>query len=176
MNKILFKNLIPTPWKNGQGTTYQLDIYPANSSIAENNFDYRISFAEINGQNNFSKFLNYQRYLTVVLGDGIKFNQEELLQNQIILFNGDLDVESDILNSISVLDLGVIFNPQKVSAEMFLIKGNIIYQTHHEITYFVSTKINEPNEIHIFKNTIDKEMIILNDKYDYFVIGINMRK
>ena len=107
------------PWKNGQGTTFEIVKSPENSTLLDLNFDYRLSMAEINGENKFSLFNGFTRLLTVVRGEGITFNDDVIYQLQVKSFSGDLNVVSKpIVENEKVLDLGLIYNPNKIKASM----------------------------------------------------------
>lgn len=113
--QILFKDYIKMPWKNGLGTTLEVDIYPAESTMAKQNYDFRISMAQVINDNEFSHFSGMRRFLTVIHGSGIKFNQNTIFPFDILHFNGDENVSSGpIISGDENLDLGVIYNPQKV--------------------------------------------------------------
>lgn len=118
-----FKDLAIMPWKNGQGITHELEIQPINSSLKSLDFSYRISFAHIKGENEFSLFPGFNRILTIVKGDGIKFNEKKLKKNEFIQFHGEEKIVSNLLNSnCEVMDLGIIYNPQKVDIKFEKIK------------------------------------------------------
>lgn len=119
-NKYLFfSEYKKMPWKNGQGTTFEIVKSPENSTLLDLNFDYRLSMAEINGENKFSLFNGFTRLLTVVRGEGITFNDDVIYQLQVKSFSGDLNVVSKpIVENEKVLDLGLIYNPNKIKASM----------------------------------------------------------
>jgi environmental stress-induced protein Ves len=121
MHKIttIFQNFKKMPWKNGMGITYEVDIFPLESTLTDLNFDFRISMAQVSSENQFSKFLGMERYLTVIKGAGIKFNEKQLSFLDIIQFSGEAEIASGPLKAGEEnLDLGVIYNPNKVKCEM----------------------------------------------------------
>lgn len=109
-----------TPWKNGQGTTAQIKIFPTTSTFLELNFDWRLSIASIKAANSFSNFPGYQRLLTVWKGNGIKLNQKSLLPFEVLSFDGHEKIDCTLING-NVEDLGLIYNPQKITAEMKIV-------------------------------------------------------
>lgn len=156
------------PWKNGQGTTFEILISPESATLLDLNFDYRLSMAEIKGENRFSQFNGFNRLLTVVKGTGITFNDDEIKQFQIKFFSGNLSVISKpILENESVLDLGLIFNPNKIKASMELIKFPCGKLT-----------LNEFDRCFLI-NTKDLDTLILNNEDDlpkegtYFIVSIS---
>jgi len=115
MKLIQFKTLIPGPWKNGLGITYQLDIYPDSSGFSAGGYDFRVSMAKVNSDNDFSIFESKMRYLKIIEGKGIVLNQKELLFNQSIFFSGDEKIHASLIKpNDQILDLGIIYNPKKV--------------------------------------------------------------
>jgi environmental stress-induced protein Ves len=111
------------PWKNGLGTTFEVEIYPKNSTLAQLDFDYRISMALVSEDNEFSTFLGMQRILTVINGSGIKFNDKKIHPLDIVQFNGEERISSGpIISNEENIDLGIIYNPQKVTCMMKLLK------------------------------------------------------
>lgn len=58
------------PWKNGGGTTRELWIHPAGSSLAEG-FEIRLSVAEVRNSGPFSAFPSIDRTLLLLEGSGV---------------------------------------------------------------------------------------------------------
>ena len=57
------------PWKNGGGVTHQIAAHPAGSGLED--FDWRISMAEVASAGPFSPFSGVDRTLTLLEGAGI---------------------------------------------------------------------------------------------------------
>lgn len=112
---------LETPWKNGQGSTSQIKIYPENATISELNFDWRLSIAKISSPCPFSLFPDFQRILMVWKGQGLILNQKKLNPFEVLNFSGNEKINSQLVRS-TIWDLGVIFNPKKIKAEMKVIK------------------------------------------------------
>ena len=104
-------------WKNGQGVTYQISIYPTNCSVIKNDFIWRLSQAEVKSDNSFSSFPECERKLTVVSGVGLNLNQTALRQNQVHTFSGEEPIDCTLIDHESVLDLGLIYKKNLVQAE-----------------------------------------------------------
>ena len=112
MEKITFKDLAETPWKNGQGTTRQIAIHPANADIS--NFHWRISAATVNTVGPFSNFDNVTRSLALLTGDKITLNIQgqtvELHRDgQPVTFSGTVPTEMTDCPA-PALDFGVMTN------------------------------------------------------------------
>ena len=54
-------------WKNGRGTTYEVATSPDGSGTAD--FDWRISFADVDTDGPFSSFAGIDRVIVVVEGE-----------------------------------------------------------------------------------------------------------
>lgn len=92
MKKVIFNDLVETQWKNGQGTTKQIAIYPKNADIS--NFHWRISAATVNAMGPFSNFHNVTRSLALLTGEKITLKiQDQIIElhreGQPITFSGD---------------------------------------------------------------------------------------
>lgn len=100
------------PWKNGLGTTAQIAVAPDGQ--------WRISAATVNNPNPFSEFKGYQRLLTIWRGSGLLLNEYKLLPGDVYKFSGEVPIFCKNL-SPEVIDLGVIYHPEKVTATMEII-------------------------------------------------------
>jgi environmental stress-induced protein Ves len=58
-----------TPWKNGGGSTTEIAVAPAGASL--DNFDWRVSLAQVASDGPFSDFPGIDRSLAVVKGEGL---------------------------------------------------------------------------------------------------------
>ncbi len=105
------------PWKNGAGTTAEIDIQPAGSDFRETTFDWRISSAHIADENSFSKFPGYDRILTVLSGEGLILNSQELGPFEVYEFQGEDQVDCSLIEN-PVEDLNVIFRRDKYECSM----------------------------------------------------------
>lgn len=105
------------PWKNGLGTTTQIEINPLESTFPEDDFLWRVSSATVRTNNPFSKFPGYDRLLAVWQGNGLRLNGKDLIPSNIVHFSGEEFVQGDLIDG-DVLDLGVIFHRDLIQAEM----------------------------------------------------------
>ncbi len=60
-----------TPWRSGQGETAEIAVYPESGDLGAAAFDWRVSFATMGEDADFSAFPGFERILTVVAGDGL---------------------------------------------------------------------------------------------------------
>ena len=104
------------PWKNGLGTTAQIDLFRDSSDVSEN-FVWRLSAATIQSDGPFSFYPGYHRILGIWQGSGLWLNDIRLERFQVHSFSGDLKVDSRLIKD-QVLDLGLIFDPLKIKAHM----------------------------------------------------------
>jgi environmental stress-induced protein Ves len=104
-------------WKNGEG--YTLEIA---RSIGENldEFEWRISMADVKSAGEFSKFNGMQRFLTVLEGRGISLNIDSELKYlhtlQSVSFSGESEVYCELLAG-QIRDFNLIYDPKKISAQ-----------------------------------------------------------
>lgn len=118
--KLIASNEFQTmPWKNGQGITSQIELFPTSAELTKNNFDWRISQAQISSANSFSQFPGYDRCMTVVTGIGLKLNAHILLKNEIYRFHGEDSIDCTLLKD-PVEDLGVIFKRDSYECKMHI--------------------------------------------------------
>ncbi len=60
---------VPRPWKNGGGLTWDIACYPEQSGFDD--FDWRISMAEVATSGPFSVFSGVDRTMCILEGDGL---------------------------------------------------------------------------------------------------------
>ncbi len=115
MQLIRFENISPSHWKNGLGITYQIDIYPKEADFFAGSYLYRLSMAKVTCDNDFSVFEKKWRFLKIIEGKGLYLNDEKLLNDEALFFNGEEKIHSRLLdNKETVLDLGIIYDPKKI--------------------------------------------------------------
>jgi uncharacterized protein len=65
------------PWKNGGGSTIELDVFPDNSDVSAGSFAWRASIADVSADGPFSRFPGYERHIMAIAGDGMVIDVEE---------------------------------------------------------------------------------------------------
>ena len=141
------------PWKNGQGFT--LEVARSHGEGLEN-FDWRISIADVKTAGQFSYFQNKQRILGVLEGKGLKLQIDQkkivtLKQNQFFAFHGESEVHTELLNG-EIRDFNLIYNPQKIAVRLQWIN-----------TLQISSVFSDAKRIFIFN--VGKELNIeINEK------------
>ena len=105
------------PWKNGQGVTSEIAIFPPMARFPDDEFTWRLSSATIKSANHFSQFKNCDRLLVVWKGDGLILNTSELLPLKPFHFSGTEPMDCRLLGG-EVVDLGLIYRKDQVKAEM----------------------------------------------------------
>lgn len=123
-----------TPWKNGSGVSAEIAISPKDTDFRDGNFKWRISSARIEDETEFSKFPGYSRILTVLSGEGLILNDQEVAPFEVFEFEGEEHIECVPLSG-PVEDLNVIFLRDRYRCSMkllhitnekeFLIEGGI---------------------------------------------------
>lgn len=117
------------PWKNGLGVTAEIDRYP----LAKDPFLWRLSQATISEGGPFSMFPGYDRLLTITDGHGIDLNEKRILPGKVMRFSGDTESLCRLING-PVIDLGLIYDREKIEAEMSFVSGKI--ELNRQATYF----------------------------------------
>lgn len=119
IQKLTAQDYKKMPWKNGQGFT--LELARSHGEGLEN-FDWRVSIADVKSAGSFSFFPNKQRIIGVLEGSGIVLQIDKnppvsLLQKQFHAFNGESDVYAELINE-AIRDFNLIYNPEKYSARL----------------------------------------------------------
>lgn len=109
------------PWKNGAGTTAEIDIDPPGSDFRQGTFNWRLSSARIEDENRFSKFPGYDRILTILSGEGLLLDNEELGPFEVFEFQGEEEIDCALIRN-PVEDLGVIFKRGKYRCSMQILE------------------------------------------------------
>jgi environmental stress-induced protein Ves len=110
---------VAAPWKNGGGVTREVAIWPPDSTF--DNFDWRVSIAEVRAAGPFSVFENVDRVLLILEGRiALDFADGSVAldaQSAPIAFPGDAVCHGRPLDGI-VLDLNVMTRRGRCSARM----------------------------------------------------------
>lgn len=110
------------PWKNGLGTTTEIALFPDGSSVAENNFKWRLSSAEITQDGPFSNYPGYQRFLTILSGKPITLTVDQkteiIDQDRVLHFFGENKVHCQVQDKVIDLNL-IIKKEMSVTFEIF---------------------------------------------------------
>jgi len=121
LKQILKQHYLLMPWKNGQGSTAQIRIFPQNASFQSKSdsedFLWRLSSATVKENGPFSVFPGCNRLLVVLSGKGLKLNNSELLPMRPLEFSGEFQIHGELIGG-EVVDLGLIYRRGKVRAQM----------------------------------------------------------
>ncbi|WP_374077771.1 HutD family protein [Bdellovibrio bacteriovorus] len=105
------------PWKNGLGSTAQIDIFPPGEAFPGEEFLWRVSSATVKTSSPFSNFPGCDRWLVVWKGEGLFLNDQKLSPIKPLAFSGETPIESRLVKG-EVLDLGIIYRRDRISAEL----------------------------------------------------------
>jgi environmental stress-induced protein Ves len=148
------------PWKNGLGSTTQILISPENTSVQENNFDWRISSAQLSLYGSFSLFPGYDRFLLLVQGNEMMLNtngfETSVKSGQVFRFTGE-DTISYKTSDENTKDLNLFIDRAKVCADLCFFEGQNQHQISGKKKYFIIS-LNGISKID-FEN---KEILELN--------------
>jgi len=104
-------------WKNGLGSTAQIEIHPATADFSQGNFLWRVSSASVRSDGPFSQFPGYDRWLIVLAGKGLLINGFPLQPLSPFHFSGNELIHSELIHE-AVTDLGIIYRPDKIDTSM----------------------------------------------------------
>jgi environmental stress-induced protein Ves len=96
------------PWKNGGGTTRDIAVSPPGASLDD--FDWRLSLAQVDRDGPFSRFDNVDRTL-VLLSGAMTLHEPgrriDLVRHEPVAFEGERTIEATVAGG-STLDLNVM--------------------------------------------------------------------
>ncbi|MCD2528788.1 HutD family protein [Providencia huaxiensis] len=115
------------PWKNGQGSTLEL---ARSHGEGLDDFDWRVSIADVKTAGAFSFFENRQRIIGVLEGEGLILHVDKnpavtLQQKEFFAFNGDSEVYAELIQG-AIRDFNVIYNPEKYQARLQWVNTELI--------------------------------------------------
>jgi environmental stress-induced protein Ves len=96
------------PWKNGGGTTRDIVVSPPGTSLDD--FDWRLSLAQVDRDGPFSRFDNVDRTLVLLSGAMTLHEQDrriDLVRNEPVAFAGERTIEATLAGG-STLDFNVM--------------------------------------------------------------------
>ncbi|PZF77729.1 HutD family protein [Aestuariivirga litoralis] len=129
MRLIPFSSLVATPWKNGGGVTRQIACHPPGSSLDD--FDWRISTAEVAQDGPFSRFTGVDRRLLILDGAGLAMRLAEgprrVLTGEHIDFAGEAEVFGALIDG-PVTDFNIMVRRERVrmEAEAMTVMGDAV--------------------------------------------------
>lgn len=136
--KLSLHDVIPSPWKNGGGITYQLAIFPTNSTL--DNFIWRVSIASINSNGPFSIFSNIDRVLLLLQGAGVELYSTTKPENPKLLhtmnklldpyyFKGEESIASVLMNNQQCMDFNVMTHREKCNSSVKVLRWADFYSS-----------------------------------------------
>lgn len=113
------------PWKNGQGVT--LEVARSHGEGLDD-FDWRVSIADVKAAGPFSHFLNRQRIIGVLEGEGMTLHVDDqnpvtLRQKSFFAFKGESNVHAELVKD-AIRDFNLIYNPEKYSARLQWVRSS----------------------------------------------------
>ena len=116
-------DLVPRPWKNGGGVTWEIAIDPRGASLAD--FRWRISRARIEADGAFSLFPACERWITCIAGAGFALQVDEGVKLPVpplmpVRFSGDRPVICRLADG-PCTDINLIFRRDLVRAEVGIV-------------------------------------------------------
>ena len=118
------------PWKNGGGVTHEIACHPPRASFQ--NFDWRVSIAQISNDGDFSVFSGVDRVITLLEGAGIQLGGSgSLIDHRLdspcspFAFPGDIAVHARLLGK-DCHDLNVMTRRSVCRAEVSAVKTSAL--------------------------------------------------
>jgi environmental stress-induced protein Ves len=96
------------PWKNGGGTTRDIAVSPPGAALDD--FDWRLSLAQVDRDGPFSRFNNVERTLVLLSGAMTLHEQGrriDLVRHEPVMFEGERVVEATVPGG-ATLDFNVM--------------------------------------------------------------------
>lgn len=119
-------------WKNGLGFTYEIARSPQDDV---DDFDWRISMADVDTDSEFSFFKDKQRIISVLSGTGMHLslkqnmlaepNEVHVLSRTLFAFDGEQSVYCRLLNG-PIRDLNLIYRKDRVRPRVQWLKGEAV--------------------------------------------------
>lgn len=115
------------PWKNGGGVTREIAASPEGAPLDD--FDWRVSLADVSADGPFSSFPGVDRTLTVVEGAGMDLmvgGEHHIVDEQYWPhdFPGDLETDGRLLGG-PVVNLNVMYRRERTTAEVAVVRGTL---------------------------------------------------
>ena len=131
-------------WKNGDGWTTELAVFPQAGDGAVAAFDWRISIAEIERDGAFSTFTDCERYIALLDGVGMELRFDAApsvrldRRLQFFRFAGEWQTQGVLLSG-PVRDFNVIVRRAAVAAEVWHrpLVGPMVFLAAADVTWFV---------------------------------------
>ena len=181
MKRLILKSAFKSSvWKNGLGTTKEIQIYPPGADFKNDDFQWRVSMALVNSDNSFSQFKGFDRHLMVLSGDGFKLNSYTIKSFDIYSFKGEDPIFCSLISG-PVEDLGVIYdrNLYRCSMVVHSLKSSqeIAFETGVHFVKVLSDgitidnapidkenilKIEGPESINIVSDSSAKQIVVIS--------------
>ena len=131
-------------WKNGDGWTTELAVFPLAADGAAAAFDWRISIAEIERDGAFSTFADCERHIALLDGVGMELRFDAApsvrldRRLQFFRFAGEWQTQGVLLSG-PVRDFNVIVRRAAAAAEVWHrpLVGPMVFLAATDVTWFV---------------------------------------
>ncbi len=90
------------PWKNGQGSTIEIAVSPADAGLDD--FDWRVSMATVRADGPFSIFADIDRTLSVLQGAGLRLAVADRSPQVLTSASAPYAFRADVAASASLVD------------------------------------------------------------------------
>ncbi|MET7621241.1 HutD family protein [Streptomyces sp. NPDC005408] len=117
------------PWKNGGGVTREIVLAPEGAGTDD--FDWRISLADVGADGPFSSFPGVDRILTVVEGAGMDLTvggQHTVADERYrpYTFPGDVETDGRLLDGRPVVNFNVMHRRGRTACLTSVVRGGLL--------------------------------------------------
>jgi len=119
--------LTPRPWKNGAGVTRELAVHPPGAAMDD--FDWRVSIAEVASDARFSAFPGVDRCIVLLQGAGMRLRSDDGRLDRRLAdvlepfhFSGDDALQAHLIDGPSS-DFNVMTRRGRWRAELTPVRG-----------------------------------------------------
>jgi environmental stress-induced protein Ves len=123
-------------WKNGQGSTRQLAIFPADAG--NDTFLWRISVATVDSAAPFSRFPGVDRQIALLYGDGFTMTLDRRQRHALVTpfepfaFPGEAMVEVELAGG-ATQDFNLMLRREKAIGRIDIWRGDSEHTTGHDM-------------------------------------------
>jgi environmental stress-induced protein Ves len=163
---IAANNFKRMPWKNGKGKRIELIAIhdPPTSELL-----CRLSIASVTLDDDFSDFSGCKRTLMMIAGNGMALlhqskeaqipTQTLTRQYQYCSFDGGWKTKAKLIDG-PITDFNIIFNPQRVSSKVFVLKEGEVNEIENHADELFLFAHKEPSTCPFFDDKVAKEIAI----------------
>lgn len=157
IKKLTQQDYLKMPWKNKLGFTLQL----ACSHTHLDDFDWRLSIADVTQDGSFSRFPDKNRIISVLNGEGIILknkntqHDETLYLYDVFRFSGADEIYAELVDG-PIRDFNLIYNSVRYQAELWVSTQPVFENTFsHRTLIFIFNPNQTPVTVMVNNQAFD---------------------